>query len=224
VKAYTSWKVIHLLLGRSHKNLHNVIRLVNAIRLILKRAKSETKSRYFYSAYSTCRVAWYYSQAERGSFTGNFKDGVRALRTLLGIGDAGDHGFSHRVAASTPSPPPQAPKYLLGISPYALNATLGSVPGACVLWCSLHNNRLRNRALTLAHTYIFHVLAGGTWLVYWQFQRRGPCASHAARHRRRWRSWFSLRPCGLPREEQTNNYALRSKGDITTDPGGGKGM
>jgi len=45
----------------------------------------------------------------------------------------------HMVAASTPTP--QAPRYIQGSSPQAPKATLGSVPCACVLACSLHIKR-----------------------------------------------------------------------------------
>jgi len=46
----------------------------------------------------------------------------------------------HRVAASTR--PPHAARYIQGSSPSAPQATLGSVPCACVPVCSLYMNRL----------------------------------------------------------------------------------
>jgi len=64
---------------------------------------------------------------------------------LITRGAAGRRLWRHRVAALTLPP---TPRYIQGNSPSAPEATLESIPGACVLVCSLYIHRLWKRLYT----------------------------------------------------------------------------
>jgi len=60
-----------------------------------------------------------------------------------GLSCAAAMGLACDIDGKKTSTPLQAPRYIQGSFPYAPEATLGSVPCACVLVSPLHINRLR---------------------------------------------------------------------------------